>query len=100
MFDKQKIVLKTHLVKYIYIYVIVSNRSRHWYAKKCNKNISNKNYAKLRNYLSEIKRIGSDCSPKGALHFNKRAPLFDKEALGQSRRTGRGWNLKMKLISS
>ena len=56
--------------------------------QKCDKNISNENYAKLRNSLSKMKEL--DQFSKKPLHFNKGAPLFDKRALGQSRRTGGG----------
>ena len=38
-------------------------------------------------------RIESNCSWKRVLHFNKRAPLFDKRALGLSRRVAEGWIL-------
>ena len=41
------------------------------------------------NYLSKMKEC-SNCSPKVVLCFTKRAPLFDKRALGQSRSTGGG----------
>ena len=30
---------------------------------KCDKNISNKNYAKLINYVHKMKRTGSNCPP-------------------------------------
>ena len=33
-------------------------------------------------------RIESICSWKKALHFNKKASLFNKRSLGQSRRAG------------
>lgn len=42
-------------------------------------------------------RIELNCSPKRAL--NKRATLFEKRALGQSRRTGRGVNF-IKIVET
>ena len=52
--------------------------------------------------MIENERIGSNCSPERTLCFNKRVPLFDKRALGQSRMTRRDWippNQKLFLIS-
>ena len=43
--------------------------------------ISKKNYVKL-NYLSKMKELDQ------IVGHNKRAPLFDKRVLGQSRSTG------------
>ena len=45
--------------------------------KKCEKNISKENYAKLRNYFSDMKKMDQI-----ALCFNKRIPSFNKRALG------------------
>ena len=50
--------------------------------EKCDKNISKENYVKLRNYLSRMKELDQ------IVGHNKRAPLFDKRALEQSRSTG------------
>ena len=41
--------------------------------------------------LSSNERIESNYSWKRDLGFNKREPIFDKRALGQSRRTSRCW---------
>ena len=70
--------------------------------EKCHKNISNKKLCKINKLFTKNERIWSNYSPKSALHFNERASLFDRRALGQSRRIGGGWispNRKLLLIS-
>ena len=40
--------------------------------------------------LSKMKKLNQIILGKSALYFNKRANLFDKKALGKSRRAGGG----------
>ena len=53
------------------------------YVQICDKNVSNEKYEKLRNSLFNIKNW-IKLFLETALRFNKRAPLFDKKALGLS----------------
>ena len=49
----------------------------------CDKNLSNGKYEALRDCLFKMKRIGSKLFLywEKALHFNKKAPSFDKRVL-------------------
>ena len=51
--------------------------------RKCDKNVSNKTYAKSKNHLSKVKELDQ-------LVLQKVAPLLDKRGLGQSQRTSGG----------